>query len=845
MTDAHDHPHDHPDDHPDEAFAAAVRDAISDGPRPLDELAAQLHAAGALDRYIAEISDDDDATGSVDGGDDDDTGNTRPGWIIDLRDDLLLDVAGIWVDDDDGVHLAVSAFDGVILTHRVDPDEIERGALDATPDLAAIATGLEGEIPLLGPVPGWVHLAYPFSRDDDIADELGSFIGPDGWLHDVAPGRLVALRRVGDAIELNTDVELDEPNEPPDDEPSTAAGPGDPGAERRDDTAVFLLSRYERLVEPGIGVDVDELVLETIVRGSASFRRVLPPISDQLAQVGLHCVDGFVGPVDEEFAPGYDDEFGDGTDDEFDDEFSDGSDDDVDRVGEMADKYRLNSCCREALEVAVDGLEQMDESLTGGPPPHAVVAGVADALRHGPTVPLLEQYVLDDRDGIEVERLGVLGRALVNAGTRTAGVGHNLLGLYELHTGGAVAALDHLERAVGLDGPETPAAMELAALRTDTGDARRALDAWRRTPSAPGRDEHVATLSELLSHLDGVRRNDPCPCGSGRKFKQCCAIDPKLGPAERRRLALFRVGAHAAGRLDDRRFGLALTAVGAEDPDDRPRHDHDHDHHHQEHHHDHDHDESDVVASLRRWQADPLLLDLVVHEDGGLEGYLDERGELVPDDVRAWLTSLLDQPRTLWEVTVTDPAARSATARSVLTDERFEVQLREVDPHIGGHAHVVGRLVPDAVDGGPGFVGIVHVVPTGLARATVHLVDNSPTSDELAAWAAGGSVSPTLPDPEGEPLPMATLHLGLVDDDRDRSRTALDQQYLADGDDRWRQVVDLGEHPDPEVTVATLELTADELIATVHGGGRLGRLRDELETAGFTWIRADLNPEVA
>lgn len=26
-----------------------------------------------------------------------------------------------------------------------------------------------------------------------------------------------------------------------------------------------------------------------------------------------------------------------------------------------------------------------------------------------------------------------------------------------------------------------------------------------------------------------VRRNDPCPCGSGRKFKKCCMTAPKGG----------------------------------------------------------------------------------------------------------------------------------------------------------------------------------------------------------------------------------------------------------------------------------------------------------------------------
>jgi uncharacterized protein YecA (UPF0149 family) len=27
----------------------------------------------------------------------------------------------------------------------------------------------------------------------------------------------------------------------------------------------------------------------------------------------------------------------------------------------------------------------------------------------------------------------------------------------------------------------------------------------------------------IVNRADKVGRNDPCPCGSGKKFKQCCA----------------------------------------------------------------------------------------------------------------------------------------------------------------------------------------------------------------------------------------------------------------------------------------------------------------------------------
>ena len=37
---------------------------------------------------------------------------------------------------------------------------------------------------------------------------------------------------------------------------------------------------------------------------------------------------------------------------------------------------------------------------------------------------------------------------------------------------------------------------------------------------------------------DKTRRNDPCPCGSGRKFKHCCAIKQE----RMSRLSLVAIG---------------------------------------------------------------------------------------------------------------------------------------------------------------------------------------------------------------------------------------------------------------------------------------------------------------
>jgi len=45
--------------------------------------------------------------------------------------------------------------------------------------------------------------------------------------------------------------------------------------------------------------------------------------------------------------------------------------------------------------------------------------------------------------------------------------------------------------------------------------------------------EDVSDLERMLNpakpvHSDKIGRNDPCPCGSGKKFKKCCGSDSRF-----------------------------------------------------------------------------------------------------------------------------------------------------------------------------------------------------------------------------------------------------------------------------------------------------------------------------
>ena len=53
---------------------------------------------------------------------------------------------------------------------------------------------------------------------------------------------------------------------------------------------------------------------------------------------------------------------------------------------------------------------------------------------------------------------------------------------------------------------------------------REDQERWRRRAEA----NHVRS-QRLENPFKGIGRNDPCPCGSGKKFKKCCLATVRVG----------------------------------------------------------------------------------------------------------------------------------------------------------------------------------------------------------------------------------------------------------------------------------------------------------------------------
>jgi tetratricopeptide (TPR) repeat protein len=185
-------------------------------------------------------------------------------------------------------------------------------------------------------------------------------------------------------------------------------------------------------------------------------------------------------------------------------------------------------------------------------------------------------------------------------------------GLYVLRAriaefdGDTAAQLAAIDAALSRD-PDFPPALEDHAWNLeDRGDATAALAALRRADVRPD-DAQYARLQEMTRPLfPRAGRNDPCPCGSGVKYKRCHLNRTDRDLAERVDWLLAKAMTFAhrpAHRLKVLEF---IDVFGTSIPDGQ-------------------------VAAL----DDPIVAGMLLFDLGLMRDFVDVRGALLPEDERS------------------------------------------------------------------------------------------------------------------------------------------------------------------------------------------------------------------
>ncbi len=234
---------------------------------------------------------------------------------------------------------------------------------------------------------------------------------------------------------------------------------------------------------------------------------------------------------------------------------------------------------------------------------------------------------------------------------------------------------------------------------------------WARAwglASAIGSDDIAEPLLWPLDRLrqpapgaERVSRNQPCPCGSGRKYKACCRardLDGGVHPLPARAPALYGMLATFARRGANRTVAdrMAACAIGAP-------------------------------------PAAMLALDLAIFDGGTARRFLAVRGHLMRDDERDLLGEWLAEPVDMYEVSSVKRGSE-LTLRSLIggpervgqRDRLFSLSVRRLDI-------VIGRLLPDGArpDGGSRHLqalGGMAILPRDLREATEALFPDGPVT---------------------------------------------------------------------------------------------------------------------
>ena len=535
---------------------------LADGPMPAIELTQKIADEG----FFA----------AVDGAEEADLEG-----LTDYLDELLIVTDDTWTSDDDWVGSVTQVLGGRPFTHRITAEELAAEALDTNPDLSHIDFDL-----------GYRHETLALTTGGQVAfstvDGSTAMTGPVGWLAQFQDGDLLVFTRSHDTLTI---------------------APGVIESDGHDEARALWDSFEAHREEREDAVELTMFLFDILVSDPARlmFTQVIPPMAELLSLAGLEFRDDWCGEVDVDWAP----------------PMKRRDDQSIDR---LARNYEFDPCCAASFMNVRAGWGAWTMSLATGAP-WVPTRSMVDDLDHGAVVEAFAEYILDSPLHFEDGGSSLLDR-FATAFVEAPGGEDSACGLYLRATNAEAdrRALDmeaDLEEGLRRDGEHRFTARALADLVSDRGDAPRAISLMTRA-GFPHDSSVLRVLRDAAEPYRGVGRNDPCPCGSGRKFKACCLRDPKI-PIEAR-FGWMQQKVESFVLRPRRRHDLFNLALSASAPD------------------------TMTIESVAALVQDPFIIDVATYDGGGLADYLAERGELLPADEWEVFDQWLSTPRRLWDV---------------------------------------------------------------------------------------------------------------------------------------------------------------------------------------------------
>lgn len=628
---------------------------------------------------------------------------------------------------------------GMTLTHRLTVEEETGDVLALTPDLAPLAA-LASDGLLLPDGRPLAVLWDEDARDASGTDTDAALRGLPGWLAGLA-GHVVHVRLTGALLRVESGSE-------PRTESRLAVRRLVEGARTR-------LSEQEASDFPLLppAVSLEALVLDLLADDPGLLERPLPPLGEAFADAGFEVHRGFVG------LPGTDWE---GVDEfmSFDaadlDEYGGGeSEADDGRSGreldqEMIERFDLQPGEADGLGILL-GAYDLSQRL-GGIDDTETNARLAQMLAW----PGIARVIAIKAWSDPAFEPFVAAIAAAAVGRDAAGPRFVLGACAEARDDVVVAELLY-RSALDADADHPLALVEVARCETDRGEYAAALQHLRAAHVA-AEDSERAWLEGLVGPaVPKVGRNEPCPCGSGRKYKLCHLDGPAdIGSVAPAKALLHKLDAWLSQPNMQRAGGAVLLEIGVQAP----------------------------AGGDRTEAVDPMVADVVLFDRGGLRQFLDVRGGLLPAAERALGRSWLLSRRSLHEVQAVRPG-RSLTLRDLRShDDIVEVADRSMSGQVQQLDLLCLRLLPDGDGGFVAFDGLL--VPRPQRRHVLDLLDSGDSLD-LLRWIVTPTPLPRLSNTEGEPLRLITVAYRVADPAA--TAVALGRKLRVAGDGRFDEMV--------------------------------------------------------